>query len=293
MPQTVTTNHTPVFSKEKIDHYIEILGDKIVGFIPSILLAIGILIAGLIAIKFIRKFITRIITARPDHDPTLLKFILDVSTWALRILLFVTIIDKLGVGTTSFAAIIGAGAVAIGLSLQGSLSNFAGGLLIILFKPFRVGDYIEAQGQGGTVSSIQIFSTRLITSNNQVVYLPNGTLSNNTIKNFSQEPLRRAEILLNIAYSNDLSHVKNVIFKAVKADEKVLQQPKPAVEIKALTDSAIQVGIYIWAERAKYGAMVSDFHENIKDAFEQNGIELPTSHQDVSITYTNKNPETK
>ncbi|MFP9116249.1 mechanosensitive ion channel family protein [Flavobacterium sp. RNTU_13] len=293
MPQTVTTNPTSVFSKEKIDHYVEILGDKIVGFIPSILLAIGILIAGLIAIKFIRKFITRIITARPDHDPTLLKFILDVSTWALRILLFVTIIDKLGVGTTSFAAIIGAGAVAIGLSLQGSLSNFAGGLLIILFKPFRVGDYIEAQGQGGTVSSIQIFSTRLITSNNQVVYLPNGTLSNNTIKNFSQEPLRRAEILLNIAYSNDLSHVKNVIFKAIKADEKVLQQPKPAVEIKALTDSAIQVGIYIWAERAKYGAMVSDFHENIKDAFEQNGVELPTSHQDVSITYTNKNPETK
>jgi len=293
MPQTVTTNHTSVFSKEKIDHYVEILGDKIVGFIPSILLAISILIAGLIAIKFIRKFITRIITARPDHDPTLLKFILDVSTWALRILLFVTIIDKLGVGTTSFAAIIGAGAVAIGLSLQGSLSNFAGGLLIILFKPFRVGDYIEAQGQGGTVSSIQIFSTRLITSNNQVVYLPNGTLSNNTIKNFSQEPLRRAEILLNIAYSNDLSHVKNVIFKAIKADEKILQQPKPAIEIKALTDSAIQVGIYIWAERAKYGAMVSDFHENIKDAFEQNGIELPTSHQDVSITYTNKTPETK
>ncbi len=293
MPQTVTTNHTSVFSKEKIDHYIEILGDKIVGFIPSILLAIGILVAGLIAIKFIRKFITRIITARPDHDPTLLKFILDVSTWALRILLFVTIIDKLGVGTTSFAAIIGAGAVAIGLSLQGSLSNFAGGLLIILFKPFRVGDYIEAQGQGGTVSSIQIFSTRLITSNNQVVYLPNGTLSNNTIKNFSQEPLRRAEILLNIAYSNNLSHVKNVIFKAIKADEKILQQPKPAIEIKALTDSAIQVGIYIWAERAKYGAMVSDFHENIKEAFEQNGVELPTSHQDVSITYTNKNPETK
>ena len=293
MPQATQTDHSTIFSKEKIDHYIEILGDKIVGFIPSILLAIGILIAGLIAIKFIRNFITRIITARPDHDPTLLKFILDVSTWALRILLFVTIIDKLGVGTTSFAAIIGAGAVAIGLSLQGSLSNFAGGLLIILFKPFRVGDYIEAQGQGGTVSSIQIFSTRLITSNNQVVYLPNGTLSNNTIKNFSQEPLRRAEILLNIAYSNDLSHVKNVIFKAIKADEKILQQPKPAIEIKALTDSAIQVGIYIWAERAKYGAMVSDFHENIKEAFEQNGVELPTSHQDVSITYTNKNPETK
>lgn len=293
MPQTVTTNHTSVFSKEKIDHYVEILGDKIVGFIPSILLAIGILIAGLIAIKFIRKFITRIITTRPDHDPTLLKFILDVSTWALRILLFVTIIDKLGVGTTSFAAIIGAGAVAIGLSLQGSLSNFAGGLLIILFKPFRVGDYIEAQGQGGTVSSIQIFSTRLITSNNQVVYLPNGTLSNNTIKNFSQEPLRRAEILLNIAYSNDLSHVKNVIFKTIKADEKILQQPKPAVEIKALTDSAIQVGIYIWADRAKYGAMVSDFYENIKDAFEQTGVELPTSHQDVSVTYVNKENSTK
>lgn len=285
MPQTAKADHTSIFSKEKIDHYIELLGDKIVGYIPNLIFAIGIVIIGLIAIKLIRGFITRIITTRPEHDPTLLKFVLDVSTWILRILLFVTIIDKLGVGTTSFAAILGAGAVAIGLSLQGSLSNFAGGLLIILFKPFRVGDYIEAQNQGGTVSSIQIFSTRLITSNNQVVYLPNGTLSNNTIKNFSQEANRRAEILMNVSYHNNLKLVKDTVFHVIKGNDKVLQTPAPGFEIRALTESSVQIAIYLWSERPKYAAMVSEFYENIKIAFEQAGIELPSTQQALNIHY--------
>lgn len=275
------------------DKYADILGLKIANFLPNLATAIGILVAGLLAIKFIRKFITRIITTRPDHDPTLLKFVLDVSTWILRILLFVTIIDQLGVGTTSFAAILGAGAVAIGLSLQGSLSNFAGGLLIILFKPFRVGDYIEAQGQGGTVSSIQIFSTRLITSNNQVVYLPNGTLSNNTIKNFSQEANRRAEILLNVSYHNNLKEVKDIIFNVIKGNDKILQSPAPGFEVRALNESSVQIAVYLWSERPKYSAMVSDFYENIKVAFEQGNIELPASQPALNINYvpTDKNNE--
>lgn len=279
-----------MFEKEKIDHYVELLGDKVVGYIPNIFMAIGMLILGLIAIKFIRNFITRIITARPDHDPTLLKFVLDVSSWGLRILLFVSIIDQLGIGTTSFAAIIGAGAVAIGLSLQGSLSNFAGGLLIILFKPFRVGDYIEAQGQAGTVSSIQIFSTRLTTPNNQVVYLPNGTLSNNTIKNFSQEPQRRAEIALNMGYSNDLKKVKDTIFSVIKSDQRVLAKPAPAIEVKALTDSGVTLAVYFWTKREQFSSTVSDFYENIKPALKQTGAEFPP-HQELNLKYPENKPD--
>lgn len=278
-------------NEQAIDRYIDILVVRVVDYIPNLLWAIAILIIGLLGIKFMRNFITRIMTARPEHDPTLLKFILDVCTWALRILLFVVIIGKLGIETTSFAAIIGAGAVAIGLSLQGSLSNFAGGLLIILFKPFRVGDYIEAQGQGGTVSSIQIFSTRLITSNNQVVYLPNGTLSNNTIKNFSQEANRRAEILLNVSYHNNLKQVKDIVFDVIKGNDKILQSPAPGFEIRALNESSVQIAIYLWSERPKYSAMVSEFYESIKVGFEQGGIELPSSQPALNISYvpTDKN----
>jgi small conductance mechanosensitive channel len=272
-------------NEQAIDRYIDILVVRVVDYIPNLLWAIAILIIGLLGIKFMRNFITRIMTARPEHDPTLLKFILDVCTWALRILLFVVIIGKLGIETTSFAAIIGAGAVAIGLSLQGSLSNFAGGLLIILFKPFRVGDYIEAQNQGGTVSSIQIFSTRLITSNNQVVYLPNGTLSNNVIKNFSQEANRRAEILLNVSYHNNLKQVKDIVFEVIKGNDKILQTPAPGFEIRALNESSVQIAVYIWSERPKYSAMVSEFYESIKLGFEQGGIELPSSQPALNISY--------
>ncbi|MFP5437133.1 MAG: mechanosensitive ion channel family protein [Bacteroidia bacterium] len=275
------------------DKYADIIGLKIVNFLPNLATAIGILVVGLVAIKFIRNFITRIITTRPDHDPTLLKFVLDVSSWGLRILLFVSIIAQLGIETTSFAAILGAGAVAIGLSLQGSLSNFAGGLLIILFKPFRVGDYIEAQGQAGTVSSIQIFSTRLVTANNQVVYLPNGTLSNNTIKNFSQEANRRAEIVLNVSYHNNLKLVKDAIFHVIKGDDKILQQPAPGFEVRALNESSVQIAIYLWSERPKYGAMVSEFYENVKVAFEQAGIELPSSQPALNINYVPKDKDSE
>lgn len=276
-------------TETQFDSYLEYFTNKLVGYVPSIFGALLVLIGGIILIKILRKILTGILTKRPDHDPTVLKFLLDVLTWILRILLFVQVIEQLGVKTTSFAAAIAAAGLAIGLSLQGSLSNFAGGLLIILFKPFRIGDYIEAQGQAGTVNSIQIFSTRIITPNNQVIYMPNGALSNNTIKNFSQEPLRRAEIILSVDYSSDLKKVKEVIFNVLKSDSNILTEPKPGIEVKALADSSVDLVVFMWAERGNYGAMVSDFYENIKIAFESAGIEIPYPHQDVKLIY----PESK
>ncbi len=170
--------------------------------------------------------------------------------------------------------------------MQGSLSNFAGGLLIILFKPFRIGDYIEAQGQAGTVNSIQIFSTRLITANNQVVYLPNGTLSNNTIKNFSQEPLRRAEITLSVGYGSDLKQVKDIIFSVISQDQAILTSPAPGIEIKNLAENSVDLTVYMWSERGDYGKMVSNFYENIKTAFEAGAIEIPYPQRDIHIKNT-------
>jgi small conductance mechanosensitive channel len=275
-----------------LDKYLDRFINNLIDYAPSLIGALATLVIGLLIIKLFRRVVKSIMVKKEDLDPTLLKFVMDVLTWIFRVLLFVSVIGKLGVQTSSFVAAIGAGAVAIGLSLQGSLSNFAGGLLIILFKPFRVGDYIEAQGQAGTVNSIQIFSTRIITSNNQVIYMPNGTLSNNTIKNFSQEPLRRAEIIISVGYSSDLKAVKKVLYTLIAADSRILTEPGPAIEIKALAENSIDLIVLIWAERPDYGAVVSDFYENTKAAFEQNGIEIPFPQRDIYIkNYGAKNFE--
>jgi len=273
---------------KNIDTYAERFLTNLVDYAPSFLAAIVTLIIGMLIIKIFRRVIKNLMTKR-DLDPTLLKFLMDVFTWVFRILLIISVIEQLGVKTTSFMAALGAAGLAIGLSLQGSLSNFAGGLLIILFKPFRVGDSIEALGQSGTVNSIQIFSTQLITGNNQVIYMPNGVLSNGTIKNFSQEPLRRAEIVLSVSYNSNLKQVKEVIYNTIKSDAKILTEPAPNIEIKDLAENAVNLNVLIWAERANYGTMVSDFYENIKSAFEQAGIEIPFPQRDVHVRNTGQN----
>lgn len=267
---------------KKVDYFFDWATTTVINFLPNLLSALVILIIGIILIKVFRKIITRLMTTR-EMDPTFLKFVLDVCTWVFRATLIISIIGQLGIETTSLMALLGTIGIAVGLSLQGSLSNFAGGLLIVLFKPFRVGDYIEAQGQAGTVNSIQIFSTQLITGNNQVVYLPNGTLSNNTIKNFSQEPLRRAEILLSVSYSSDLKQVKDVIHSVIKSDQKILKTPAPGIEVKDLAENAVILNVLIWAERANHGAMVSDFYENIKTAFQNAGIDIPFPQRDINL----------
>jgi len=273
----------PLFIEvDKIDTFINRFITIVVDYIPNVISAIVTIVFGLIVIKVVRRIITSLMTKK-NFDPTFLKFVLDVFTWIFRVLLFISVITKLGVETTSFMTALGAAGLAIGLSLQGSLSNFAGGLLIVMFKPFRVGDYIEAQGQAGTVNSIQIFSTKIITSTNQVVYLPNGTLSNNTIKNFSQEPLRRADIILGVGYNSDLKQVKDVIKKVIESDPKILQTPAPGIEVKDLAENAVNLNVMIWSERGNHGAVVSDFYENIKSAFENAGIEIPFPQRDLHI----------
>ena len=164
------------------EEYISAFIQKLVDYSPKVISAFVVLVVGLYAIRLINRFVKRIMVQRA-LDPTLSKFLADIMLWALRVLLFITFISRLGIETSSFVAILGAAGLAIGLSLQGSLSNFAGGMLIILFKPFRVGDTIEAQNVTGTVSEIQIFVTKLITGHNQTIFIPNGILSNGTIIN--------------------------------------------------------------------------------------------------------------
>jgi small conductance mechanosensitive channel len=254
-----------------ITSYANTFITTIIEYSPKVISALIILFIGLYAIRIINRLIRRIMVKR-ELDPTLTKFLADILLWVLRVLLFVTFIDKLGIGTSSFVAILGAMGLAVGLSLQGSLSNFAGGMLIILFKPFKVGDTIEAQGVLATVQEIQIFVTKLITSNNQTIFVPNGALSNGTIINYSMQGSRRADLTISISYGTDIKKVKDIITKVLANNPKVLTEPIAEVSVKNLTDNAIQLAVRPWAKTEDFGIVVSDTLENCKLAFDAEGI---------------------
>lgn len=243
----------------------------LVDYSPKIISAFVILFIGLYAIRLINRFIRKLMTKR-NLDPTLTKFLADILLWVLKVLLFVTFISKLGIETSSFVAILGAMGLAVGLSLQGSLSNFAGGMLIILFKPFKVNDTIEAQGVIGTVSEIQIFVTKLIAANNQTIFVPNGALSNGNIINYSLQKIRRADLTIAISYDTDIKKVKEIITAILKNNPKVLQTPAAEVSVKNLTDNAIQIAVRPWANNEDYGLVFSETLESCKLAFDAAGI---------------------
>jgi small conductance mechanosensitive channel len=251
--------------------YMDAFFNLIIDYSPKLITAFILLFVGLYAIRFINRMVKRIMVKR-ELDPTLSKFLADILLWVLRVLLFVTFISKLGIETSSFVAILGAAGLAVGLSLQGSLSNFAGGMLIILFKPFRVGDTIEAQNVIGTVSEIQIFVTKLITGNNQTIFVPNGILSNGVITNYSLEKNRRANLLFNISYDTNIKKAKEIVLQVLENHPKVLKNPAPSVVVNLLTDSAIQLAIRPWSKKEDFGDMSSDILEQCKEAFDNAGI---------------------
>jgi small conductance mechanosensitive channel len=254
-----------------ITGYADTFITALIDYSPKIISAFLILFVGLYAIRIINRIIRKIMVKR-ELDPTLTKFLADILLWALRVLLFVTFISKLGIETSSFVAILGAMGLAVGLSLQGSLSNFAGGMLIILFKPFKVGDTIEAQGVLATVQEIQIFVTKLITANNQTVFVPNGSLSNGTITNYSMQGTRRADLTIAISYDTDIKKVKDLITAVLDNNPKVLTFPVAEVAVKNLTDNAIQLSVRPWAKNEDLGTVISDTLENCKLSFDAAGI---------------------
>jgi len=245
----------------------------LVDYAPKLVSAFLILFVGIYAIRLINRIITKVMVQR-NLDPTLTKFLSDILIWALRILLFVTFISKLGIETSSFVAILGAMGLAVGLSLQGSLSNFAGGMLIIVFKPFKVGDTIEAQGVIATVSEIQIFVTKMLTANNQTVFVPNGALSNGTIINYSMQGERRADLTFAVSYDSDIKKAKEVLLDVLNKNPKVLKKPVPEVFVKNLTASAVEFSVRPWAKNVNYGVVFSETLENCKAALDEAGISV-------------------
>jgi small conductance mechanosensitive channel len=207
-------------------------------------------------------------------DRVLSSFICSLVGIVLKVLLLVSVASMIGVETTSFIAVIGAAGLAIGLALQGSLANFAGGVLIMLFRPFRAGDWIEAQGVSGSVDSIQIFHTTLKTADNKVVIVPNGSLSNGHITNYSREPKRRADINLGIDYSSDIKQAREVLLEIAK-DPRVHADPAPVVFVTGLGDSAINVSLRVWVDTPNFWPVTFAFTEQAKERLTEAGIGIP------------------
>ena len=244
----------------EIQNYLETIKKLILEYSPKLVVAIVILLGGLWATSFITKAAKKIMLKR-NVELTLSTFIGNVIFWTLRVLLFVTVISKLGIETSAFVTILGAAGLAIGLSLQGSLSNFAGGILIILFKPFRLGDTIEAHGETGKVDEILIFSTKLITVTNQVIYIPNGILSNGKIKNYSQLGIRRADLVLKTNYDSNFSEIKNTLLDFTKKHQSVIQNPNPEIIISELTDTHVIFTLKVWTNNSEYTKVCSEILE--------------------------------
>jgi small conductance mechanosensitive channel len=245
----------------------------IIDYSPKLIGAILLYLIGSWSIKIVNKILRKVMVKR-GIEPTLIEFLTDILFWGLKILLFVAVVSKLGVESSSFVAILGAAGLAVGLSLQGSLSNFAGGMLIILFKPFKLGDTIEAQGVTGTVHDIQIFVTQLITLNNHVVFIPNGALSNGTIINYSKTETRRSDLNISLDYNADLKKAKEIIEVILKSNSKILKTKKSEIIVKELTDTSIKIGLRAWTKNEDFTNVCSSILENCKTEFDKVGIEI-------------------
>lgn len=254
----------------------------VISYSSQLLLALVTLLVGWWIVGRITQALQAMMLRR-DVDPTLHGFIGTLVSIGLKALLLVSVAGMVGIETTSFIALIGAAGLAVGLALQGSLANFAGGVLILVLRPIRVGEYIQAQGVEGTVHTIQIFHTVLKTADNKTVVVPNGTLSNDSITNFSRQPTRRVSVDLRIGYQDNIKHARKVLLKLAHADSRVLKDPEPAVWVAALGESSVDLSLRVWTKTDDYWGVLWGLQEEAKEAFEVEGITIPypqrTIHQ--------------
>ena len=246
--------------------------------------AILIFVIGRFVIRQINRLFLRIIRQR-KLEISVETFLRSLLSILLNLILAFAIISRLGIETTSFAALLASAGVAVGMALSGNLSNFAGGLIILVFKPFKVGDYIDTSSAdvSGTVKEIQIFHTVLATLDNKIIYVPNGVLSSNAIINYSKQNMRRAEWVIGVEYGEDVDKVKKVIESLIEADTRILKDPAPLIALKALSASSVDIVVRAWAKSEDYWNVYFDMNKNIYDTFNRAGIGFPfpqlTVHQ--------------
>ena len=258
----------------KIDTLLKQLMTTGVEIGKSILLAIAIYIAGKFVIKLINR-LTRQMLERKNVDPTIQSFLKSFVSILLNVLLIIMVISALGVDTTSFAALLASIGVAAGMALSGNLQNLAGGLIILLFKPFKVGDFIEAQGTMGKVKEIQIIHTILLTVDNKEIYLPNGSLSSGSITNYSKMATRRVDFTVSVEYGTDVEKVMNALKAIANSDERILKDPEPFCALSALADSSVNFTFRVWVNGADYWPVFFDLNKQIYKEFNSQDIKFP------------------
>jgi small conductance mechanosensitive channel len=266
---------------DKAGTYLDKLIDLLLNWGPKLVLAIGLLVVGIIIINRLVRISRRLLKKR-EIDPTLIPFLTGLVNITLKAVLIISVIDIVGIKTTSFVAVLGAAGLAVGLALQGSLGNFAGGVLIIIFKPYKVGDYIETQGQAGTVESIQIFNTVLTNFESVRIIIPNGAMSSGNITNYSARKNRRLDLVFGISYEDDLENAKNILKEMAASDERIMKDPEPFVAVQELAESSVNLLVRIWCKNEDYWNINFDWKTNVKLRFDKEGITFPFPQREVT-----------
>ncbi|MDY4874313.1 MAG: mechanosensitive ion channel [Alloprevotella sp.] len=269
-------------SLSQLDIVIQNLIDSGISAGKHIIAAVVIFIVGRFLIKLINRLVASILQRR-HIEISVQTFLSSLVNIILTILLIITVIGALGVNTTSFAALIASAGVAIGMALSGNLQNFAGGLIILLFKPYRVGDFIDVCGVQGTVSAVQIFHTILLTPDNKAVYLPNGSTSSSTITNYSREDKRRIEWTFGIDYGEDVNRARTAILSVITADARILPDPAPFVAVGGLSDSSVDIIVRVWVPTEEYWNVYFDMHQRVYETFNEQKINFPYPQQTVHL----------
>ncbi|NVK26063.1 MAG: mechanosensitive ion channel, partial [Gammaproteobacteria bacterium] len=249
---------------------------------PKLVAAIIVLIVGSFIIRGITKGLDRVMS-KSNMDASLKPFLSGIFNMLLKVMLVISVLGMIGIEMTSFIAILGAAGLAVGMALSGTLQNFAGGVMILLFKPFKVGDFIDAQGYAGTVKEIQIFNTFLKTADNKTIIIPNGGLATGSMVNFSTEPKRRVDWTIGVSYGENLDKAKGIMRELLAADERVLKDPDVFIAVAALADSSVNFTVRAWVQAEHYWPVFFAFQENVYNTFNERGVPIPFPQMDVHV----------
>jgi len=261
---------------------LELAQTKGIDFGINLAIAIAIFYVGKFVISLVVRGIRKVMR-RQEVEKTLETFICNLVRMVLLVVVIIAAIGQLGIETTSFIAIFGAAGLAVGLALQGSLSNFAAGVLIVLFRPYKVGDFVEAAGIAGTIEQVQILTTVLKTGDNKQIIIPNGQIMDSIITNFSANDTRRVDMVIGVSYEDDLDKVRSTIKELVAAEDRILDEPACTIAVSALADSSVNFVVRPWVKTPDYWGVMFDLTEAIKKRFDEEGISFPFPQQDVHL----------
>ncbi len=256
--------------------------DKVVEYGTQLLIAIAILVIGLMVVKRITKVFSKLL-GKKEIEESLKLFLTNLVSVILKVLVIITALSKLGIEMTSFVAILAAAGLAIGMAFSGTLSNFAGGVMILIFKPYKIGDYLEAQGEIGTVKEIGIFNTILLTLDNKTVIIPNGPMANGNMINYTMQEQRRVDFTVGIAYGDDYDTAKSTLMKFVEEDDKILKDPATYIGLVELADSSVNLTLRVWCKTEDYWDVYFKMNERIYKEFGSAGLNIPFPQMDVHV----------